>query len=165
MECPRVCPEGSLTPWVSVCCVGRLSVCGRSRNRRKSGRHVRAERNPDLPDNLVPLEREVLVPALHVFRTRVMRTGAACDRTCFRGARGVDNRRYIGCAGHHAIDARSVLGTVQGSSLRSARASARPAGLDGTCAHIASGNYVMAGDECRDRRIGARDLRLDPGDA
>jgi hypothetical protein len=29
-----------------------------------------------------------------------------------------------------------VLGTVQGSSLRSARANARPAGLDGACAQI-----------------------------
>jgi hypothetical protein len=33
-------------------------------------------------------------------------------------------------ADHHAFDAGSVLGTVQGSSLRSARAYARPAGLD-----------------------------------
>ena len=29
----------------------RLSVCGRWRNRRESGPHVRAERNADLPDN------------------------------------------------------------------------------------------------------------------
>ena len=41
-------------------------------------------------------------------------------------------------ADHHALDAGSVLGTVQGSSLRSARACARPSGLDGACAQITS---------------------------
>ena len=41
-------------------------------------------------------------------------------------------------ADHHALDAGSVLGTVQGSSLRSARACARPSGLDGACAQIMS---------------------------
>ena len=55
-----------------------------------------------------------------------------------RSARLVDNHVHIGCDGHHAVDVRSVLGTVQGSSLRSARAPARPAGLDGACAQIAS---------------------------
>jgi hypothetical protein len=67
---PRACPEGSLTPWVSVSCVGRLRVCARSRNRRESGPHVRAERNADIPDNPVSLVREILVPELHSFRTR-----------------------------------------------------------------------------------------------
>ena len=47
-------------------------------------------------------------------------------------------RAANGCADHQATDARSVLGTVQGSSLRSARACAWPAGLDGACAQIAS---------------------------
>jgi hypothetical protein len=42
------------------------------------------------------------------------------------------------CADHHAFDARSVLVTVQGSSLCAARACARPAGLDGACAQIRS---------------------------
>jgi hypothetical protein len=41
------------------------------------------------------------------------------------------------CAGHHAIDARSVLGTVQGSSLRFDGAYARPVGLDAACAQTA----------------------------
>jgi hypothetical protein len=36
-----------------------------------------------------------------------------------------------------------VLGTVQGWSLRSARACARPAGLDDACAQIDFGNYAM----------------------
>lgn len=45
------------------------------------------------------------------------------------------NRRR--CAGHHAIDAHSVLGTVQGSALRFDRAPARPSGLDGACAQTA----------------------------
>jgi hypothetical protein len=51
----------------------------------------------------------------------------------------------VGCADHHALDAGSVLGTVQDSSLRSARACARPAGLDDACAQIGLGHYVMAG--------------------
>jgi hypothetical protein len=42
----------------------------------------------------------------------------------------------VGVADHHAFDAGSVLGIVQGSSLRSARAYARPAGLDDACAQI-----------------------------
>jgi len=40
--------------------------------------------------------------------------------------------------GHHDDDAASVLGTVQGSPLRSDRASARPSGLDGACAQMIS---------------------------
>jgi hypothetical protein len=41
--------------------------------------------------------------------------------------------------GHHTIDVRSVLGTVQGSPLRSDRACARPSGLDGACAQMIRG--------------------------
>ena len=48
-----------------------------------------------------------------------------------------DDLDHCRCAGHHAIDARSVLGTVQGSALRFDRARARPSGLDGACAQIA----------------------------
>ena len=48
---PLACPEGSLTPWLSLSCVGRLSVSGRYRNRRESDPHVLAEGNADLPDN------------------------------------------------------------------------------------------------------------------
>jgi hypothetical protein len=53
--------------------------------------------------------------------------------------------RVVECADQHALDAGSVLGIVQGSSLRSARAYARPAGLDDACAQIGLGNYVMVG--------------------
>jgi hypothetical protein len=42
----------------------------------------------------------------------------------------------VGRVDHHAFDAESVLGIVQGSSLCSARAYARPAGLDDACAQI-----------------------------
>src|SRR4029450_2889968 len=52
---------------VSVC-VDRLSVCARSRNRRESGTYPRAERSADLPDNPVPLVREILVTKSHSFR-------------------------------------------------------------------------------------------------
>ena len=66
---PRACPEGSLTPWRSVSRVGRLSVCGRSRNRRESGPHVRAERNADFPDNSIT-RAAIPGPERHSFRTR-----------------------------------------------------------------------------------------------
>jgi hypothetical protein len=57
---------------------------------------------------------------------------------------GVDCRSFHGDhpritivrASHHDDDAASVLGTVQGAALRSARASARPSGLDGACAQM-----------------------------
>jgi len=51
----------------------------------------------------------------------------------------------VGGADHHAFDAGSVLGIVQGSSPRSARAYARPAGLDDACAQIRFGNYAIVG--------------------
>jgi hypothetical protein len=61
------------------------------------------------------------------------------------GTRPSNELDFVGGADHHAFDAGSVLGIVQGSSLRSARAYARPAGLDDACAQIGSGNYVMVG--------------------
>jgi hypothetical protein len=45
---PRACPEGSLTPSVSVSCLRRLRVRRRSRNHGESGPHVRAQRSADL---------------------------------------------------------------------------------------------------------------------
>jgi len=42
----------------------------------------------------------------------------------------------VNAVGHHESDAASVLGTVQGAALRSARAYARPLGLDGACAQM-----------------------------
>ena len=66
---PRV-SRGVAHAMLSVSRFGRLGVGGRCRNRRESGPHVRAERNADLPDNVVPLVREILVPELHSFRTR-----------------------------------------------------------------------------------------------
>ena len=51
---------------------------------------------------------------------------------------GDDDCDNLWCVGHHAIDARSVLGTAQASALRFDRAGARPSGLDDACAQIAS---------------------------
>jgi hypothetical protein len=45
----------------------------------------------------------------------------------------------VNAAGHHDAAAASVLGTVQGAALRSARACARPSGLDGACAQMIDG--------------------------
>jgi hypothetical protein len=65
--------------------------------------------------------------------------------------------------GHHTIDVRSVLGTVQGSPLRSDRACARPSGLDGACAQMIRG-------QLRDGRrmlfpSGIHDASMDPLDS
>ena len=93
------------------------------------------------PDDLVLFVRDIKVAKWHSFR---------CDHPTRCGVRGDPDRCSLwsthpsnepdgdGCADHHAIDARSVLGTVQCSSLRSARACARHSGLDGACAQITS---------------------------
>ena len=47
--------------------------------------------------------------------------------------------RRVNAVGHHDNNAASVLGTVQGATLRSARACARPSGLDGACAQMILG--------------------------
>jgi hypothetical protein len=59
-------------------------------------------------------------------------------------------------------NAASVLGTVQGSALRSDRACARPSGLDGACAQ-------MIGGQLRDGRrmlfpSGTNGALIDPSD-
>jgi hypothetical protein len=56
--------------------------------------------------------------------------------------------RHVNAVGHHDDDAASVLGTVQGSPLRSDRASARPSGLDSACAqmigrHLRDGHRML----------------------
>ena len=53
-----------------------------------------------------------------------------------RGSSHLESPRRFG---HHGGDAASVLGTVQGSALRSDRACARPSGLDGACAQMIGG--------------------------
>jgi hypothetical protein len=66
--------------------------------------------------------------------------------TC--GRRGDHIWRDVNAVGHHDDDAASVLGTVQGAALRSARAYARPSGLDGACAqmigrHLRDGHRML----------------------
>ena len=55
-------------------------------------------------------------------------------------------------AGHHAVDARAVLGSVQGSSLRFDRACARPSGLDAACAQLVDWQ-LRDGRSCEAARI------------
>ena len=64
------------------------------------------------------------------------------------GRRGDRIWRDVKAVGHHDDDAASVLGTVQGSPLRSDRASARPSGLDDACAqmigrHLRDGHHML----------------------
>jgi hypothetical protein len=94
------------------------------------------------PDDLVPFPPEIRISKGHSFRAPFVQPIVACARGAIVVHFGV---RYMatsttanGCADHHTFHARSVLVTVQGSSLRAARACARPAGLDGACAQIRS---------------------------
>ena len=119
-----------------------------TRNRRESGTCSRTERSADLPDNPVPLLREILVTKSRRFRARSHdRSGVRGehDRCTLPATHQSKELHLVGCDDHHACDAGSVLGIVQGSSLRSARACARPAGLDDACAQIGLGNYAMVG--------------------
>jgi hypothetical protein len=115
-------------------------------------RHVLAASNaldydPDLPDDPVPVRPENVVRKQVTFmRVRrpvavlEMLTRARCIR-CRLAAVGGDHLwRHVNAVRHHDDDAASVLGTVQGSALRSDRACARPSGLDGACAQMIPGN-------------------------
>jgi hypothetical protein len=132
---------GSLTPWlagsVSLSVEAPSALRGRVDCRGRCG----ADRDPLCPDYPSPFVQEIRVTEGHSFRARLcnrIRRVRRRDRCPLRRAlRGNEHDCDRG-ADHHAIDARSVLGTVQGSSLRSARAHARPAGLDGACAQILS---------------------------
>ena len=123
----------------------------------------------DLPDDPVPFVRKMLPH--NRSRSRVLagqllswKRGAcayafdvACDR---REVMGI--WRHVDAVGHHDDDAASVLGTVQGAALRSARACARPSGLDGACAQ-------MIGGQLRDGRrmlfpSGTNGALIDPSD-
>lgn len=71
-------------------------------------------------------------PGNHGFKRAASRGRLAASR----GLITLESRRSVG---HHGGDAASVLGTVQGAALRSARACARPSGLDGACAQMIRG--------------------------
>ena len=116
-----------IAPSLFTKCGDLCRRCGAESERTSSG-----QSGPVRAGN--PGPRTALVP--HAM-TRPLRHVRACARCSLRSARRVNNHGHVGCADHHAIDVRSVLGTVQGSSLRSARACARPSGLDGACAQIA----------------------------
>ena len=142
--------EGSLTPWLSVS-LSMRALFGAS---------------PALI-----CERNVSPIVMHFVRTIWSRScgrfwsptctdfrphDAAECRACARQARSsrwtvrrAQEHDRDERADHHAIDARSVLGTVQGSPLRSDRAHARPSGLDGACAQILS-RPLRDGRRCDD---------------
>ena len=112
----------------------------------------------DCPDDLVlfvpgnPGHRIALVPDA-MSGTNAGAVETAIVARFWRPAEDATSCDHGRCAGHHAIHARSVLGTVQGSALRSDRAYARPAGLDGACAQIASWQ-LRDGRQCDDTLAG-----------
>ena len=159
---PRACPEGSLTPWLSLSVqVVEHSMFGGEKRRsfsasnvvdcdhQSSGRSGRVR-----PDNV----GHKLVSFARAFRSvAVLESGASrasySMSTCVRHE--VSTSGLCQRVGHHDNDAASVLGTVQGAALRSARACARPSGLDGACAqmisrHLRDGHRVLfpSGTNC-----------------
>jgi hypothetical protein len=132
----------------AIVCAGRLSVCNRFRESlrirytfaRGTERRSSRQSGPARAGN--PGHKVTLVPSAI---TRPIRVHREHDRGTLVGTHQSNELHLVGGADHHAVDAGSGLGTVQGSSLRSARAYARPAGLDGACAQIGFGNYAMVG--------------------
>jgi hypothetical protein len=133
-------PERSLTPWLSVsragvrpCATARRPFQARRRRSHaricaRSSRTIRSRMVPDswLPlGTLRPLNDERHPPAaLHQEELRAFAS---------RLAGQVGPVRWRPPSRTHAG---AVLGTVQGSSLCSDRADARPSGLDGACAQL-----------------------------
>ena len=167
---PRACPEGSLTPWLSL----SLSGCRRRQVRRREAPRVccidRARLRPRSVRTIWSRSSGKCWPQTGRVHARLPGQFCPGNRGFKRGAfdvglrrRGSDrhseSRRRVG---HHGDDAASVLGTVQGSALRSARACARPSGLDGACAQMIRG-------QLRDGRrmllpSGTHDASMDPLD-
>ena len=150
---PHACPEGSLTPSPSV----SLSLWVRAGFRIPAATIICA--GEIWPGSwLTSSGRSGLESCGKSESLKSTRSAFDCAADCcvsaardccpFRRSLRGNGHYWDGSADHHAFDARSVLGTVQGSSLRSARANARPAGLDGACAQIRSlqlrdGRWVM----------------------
>ena len=137
---PRACPEGSLTRWLPV----SVSASGGRHLRPVSGGDVGADRGPDCPDDLGPhfrdmevTERDSVAPDSEPHDAAESGPYGRRVPSSNRRPRCDEVHGRLRCAGHHALDARSVLGTVQGSALRFDRARARPSGLDGACAQLA----------------------------
>ncbi len=149
MRAPDVVPRPS-GGVVHAMAVSVASGCRKQHVRRREASRVwlprtRSDRRPGSSGRSGPVRPENVAP-------RTGRVRACVPARCCPGNGGarvtfdVDLRpwsrddigRHGKGVGHHDGDAGSVLGTVQGSSLRSARTSARPAGLDGACAQITS---------------------------
>ena len=89
---PRACPEGSLTPWLSVSVsVAVIALPVSARKRRESGRRcARGIGRQIRPDDLVPFVREILVHELALVpraMTRLIRRPRCRDRCPLLGAR------------------------------------------------------------------------------
>jgi hypothetical protein len=142
---PCGCPEGSLTPWLSLS-PPVLAMVGRAARNAHVVRHrISAFRVHIIRTIWSRNFREMCgmrVPSSRPSR-RSFDSGngpgkrTACDvdlASSLADARTI----MLDADGHHDDDPASVLGTVQGSPLRSDRASARPSGLDGACAQMIS---------------------------
>lgn len=129
----RACPEGALTPWVQVSSslsmkAGVASTCV----------VIGAEDSGPIAIHFVRTIKLWFVHESWITREHSLRAHKAVSRMRVRVAIVGSFDVCDACADHHTFDAGSVLGTVQGSSLRDDRACARPAGLDSACAQIMS---------------------------
>jgi hypothetical protein len=135
---PRACPEGSLTPWLSL----SLQVVGHS----MFGAEKRRVLLHRTRSNVTQILRTIRFRGPLAVQEMVVRAG--CIRCRLAAVEVITSGRDVNAVGHHDDDAASVLGTVQGAALRSARAYARPSGLDGACAqmigrHLRDGHRML----------------------
>ncbi len=151
---PRACPEGSFTPWLSLslresdtaCSAAGSAACLPHRTRSIATQIFRTIRSCSSGKCWPPTARVRARFRGHLCPGNGGARGLHSMSTC--GRRGDHIWRDVNAVGHHDDDAASVLGTVQGAALRSARAYARPSGLDGACAqmigrHLRDGHHML----------------------
>ncbi len=144
---PCACPEGSLTPWLSVSVSVLMIASPPSTKAVTCAADVVLNRGNFVRTIWSRSCGKSWLRNLHAFSGRRRGHGVrgVHDRCTPWSAHRSDDLDHVGCADHHMLDAGSVLGTVQGSSLRSARAARGLRALTVPARRSRLGHYVMAG--------------------
>ena len=104
---------------------GREAPCAEPSNARDSGPHLPGRSGLTFPGNVSSTQAVFTVlPAAHLLRELIPQNVPHAMLIC-RPPRETARTIMLDADGHHDDDAASVLGTVQGSPLRSDRAHAR----------------------------------------
>ena len=122
----------------TACWAARSAACFAASNVRGCDPRSSGRSSPVRPENVA---RKQVTFGACLLASSVATNGdsRSCIRRNLPASLGDHMRRRANAVGHHDNDAASVLGTVQGAALRSARACARPSGLDGACAQMIVG--------------------------